>query len=106
MFVVQGNIIIPSSVGAVSTWTSPIVTGIFIANGSISIQSVGDPDPDLKFIGSGTFVAYGGITLARDFRGIDNNTSPSELFQFNPRLILNAPDSLKKAHYTWKQVAP
>jgi|GEM_PF-6990059 len=124
MFIVQGNIIVDSSVGYTDTTTNPTtaqpnLTGIFVADGQIVIQSDGNlAVADRKFIGAGTFVGWGGagsgntngIDLRRSFQdatGLAKNaTNPAEAFVYRPDFLLNFPVELKTAYYNWAEIAP
>ncbi len=105
IFIVRGNINIADTVGDPDpAATSPVVSGVFIADGIIDVQSNGGPD--LKFIGDGTFVGWSGINLARTYDSVSNNTNPSDLFRFRPDFVINAPDEIKRSYFRWLQAAP
>jgi hypothetical protein len=116
VFIVSGNITISSNVGhedhsvAASVATANL-EGVFVTDGSITTQSRGEDTPDKKFIGSGTFVGYSGISLNRDFSdgglgAIDNNIYAAETFLHRPDLLLNTPIEMKSANYHWQEIAP
>lgn len=89
--------------------------GVYITDGLIMIASQGDPSAEeLQFVGAGTFVGWGGVTLERDFKQSDdtaikakNNTIPVELFYTRPDFALNAPAKFKQARVSgWQEVEP
>lgn len=115
-FIVKGSIIFDSTIGTnTPSSTTGTIQGVYIANGGISIQSVGasPATAEKKFVGEGTFVACGSISLPRDFRnspnaadGVNNNKFPASLFIFRPDIISNTPDKMKHPLQNWQEVAP
>ena len=93
-----------------------IIQGVFLADGSIVVQSnvmssiptrldwVGSKQcpigvvPDKKFVGEGTFVGWSGIELQRDFDDrcsftkAWNSRQPTEVFNYRPDFLKNAPE--------------
>lgn len=110
-FIVSGDIRFDETLGSPDeTSTAALVEGLFIADGVITVEGSGGSG-DLKFVGEGTFVGWGGIVLGRDYDdgagGIASNaTYPVELFRYRPDLAINAPERFKKPVYTWQEVAP
>jgi hypothetical protein len=51
------------------------------------------------------FIA-GNFSLARDVGGINNTTTSSEMFIYNPRLLLTMPAAMKKMPVSWQEIAP
>ncbi len=96
-FIVSGNITIEDSVD--------IIEGIYIVDGSISTGTKGTDEADPQLLLNGTFVAYGGFSLDRDFKE-GNETEPAHVFSYRPDLLINAPEGLFTNIYTWKQVSP
>ncbi|PWU23813.1 hypothetical protein C5B42_01465 [Candidatus Cerribacteria bacterium 'Amazon FNV 2010 28 9'] len=112
-FFVSGNITIDPTVGSIiPSSTTGVVQGIYIADGSLTVQSAGSGNTEKKFIGEGTFAACQGVSLPRDYRnggdqaGLNNNTYPTSLFVFRPDFMMNTPATMKVAPFNWKQVAP
>lgn len=112
--IASGDITISNTVGT-STYTSetPQVEGVYIADGLFTVESNGSGTSDLKFVGAGTFVGWGGINLARDFRddadpqlGLNNNATATELFIARPDFAIYAPQEIKRPSYIWQEVAP
>lgn len=115
-FIVSGDINIDPSVGQTDpTSITPVLQGVFIANGNIIVQTLGsDADTDeKKFVGAGTFAACGSIQLLRDYRnslnqttGVYNNKYPASLIQYRPDVITSTPDKMKRPILNWREVAP
>ena len=103
-FIVSGNITFANTLGnALPTSTTTVAEGVFIANNQIIIQG-GIPAGDLKFVGAGTFVGWGGFQFPRKYLPTTlNNTNPTELFQFRPDFMLNLPDRMKHPIYIWQE---
>lgn len=80
------------------------VTGWYVAN-TIDIQSTGNKATEAQFVGTGSFVGFTSINLTRDM-GAANNTSPAQLFDYSPELLLNAPDPMRTATTRWQQINP
>ena len=115
-FIVSGNIFVDESVGNIDPLDETTnLEGLYFADGTLEIDSVGDAanQGDLKFVGAGSFVAKGGVTLERNFKNdadpdaaLDNELGPVELFVARPDLLANMPDLMKKPVYSWAEVAP
>lgn len=114
-FYVKGNITFDASIGTTPNSTTGTIQGIYVANGNLTVNSVGaNPTSDeLKFVGEGTFAACGNISLPRDYRnsttgayGLNNNKYPSNLFIFRPDFITSAPDKIKRPIQNWREIAP
>ena len=99
-FVVSGDITFLGG-DADSTSETPFVQGVFIADGSINVNSGTE-----KFIGEGIFIGWGGVVLSRDFGDASNNTDPAELFIYRPDFVSNAPDAMRRPVMRWNEVAP
>lgn len=109
-FIVNGNINVTEDVGNdVLTDTTANLEGVYIADGTIFIQSRGQAaGGDDRFVGEGTFVGLGGVTLARTFsdgaaRNAQNNDKPVELFRFRPDFVENVPERMARPHYIWQE---
>jgi len=102
-FIVSGNITIDKSVGtAVHNSTVTQVEGVYIASGTFTVASNGVGD--LKFVGGGTFVGWGGVALNRDYvPKVGNNANPTDLFQLRPDFTLNAPVRMSRALQLWQE---
>jgi hypothetical protein len=59
----------------------------------------------VRFVGTGTFVA-GNFILGRDLGDAGNPTTSSELFIYNPQLLMTMPEQMKKLSVSWQEVAP
>lgn len=111
-FIVQGNITVAQNVGnrADLDDTTPNVEGVYIANGTFQVNSKGEASGgDERFVGAGTFVGWGGVTLSRDYsdggnRKAENNTRPAEMFVYRPDLIINTPERMAQPRYVWQEV--
>jgi hypothetical protein len=105
-FIVNGNITVASTVGVPYTSDAPVVEGIYITAPSKSfITNTGSAPATARFVGRGMFVA-GDFTLGRDVGDAGNTTDASELFIYNPQLLLTMPEAMKKLSVSWQEVAP
>jgi hypothetical protein len=114
-FIVSGDIIIEESLGnSTLTDLTPNLSGVFIADGIIDIQTRGfDNGGDDRFVGEGTFAGWAGIDLNRSFtddnpvpasnRDIENTTKPVETFIYRPDFLVNLPDSMKIPVRVWQE---
>jgi hypothetical protein len=93
-FIVGGNITVATTVGALD--------GIYITSPSGTFDT---GTGDARFIGTGSFIA-GNFILQRDLGDAGNPTTSSELFIYNPQLLLSMPDQMKNLSVTWQEAAP
>ena len=105
-FIVQGDIAIDTGVGVQENNTSPVVHGVYIANGIFKTgasTSVGKA----KFVAKGMFIANI-FTLERDLEdvGADNIDNPAHIFEYNPQFLVTMPPEMMSRSYTWQEVAP
>ncbi|CAN5311463.1 hypothetical protein BH10PAT2_BH10PAT2_2180 [soil metagenome] len=103
-FIVKGNITFAKGLGSNSS-NAPTVAGVFVANGQIITES-NSPGDDLKFIGEGTFVGWGGVQLQRSFNNTyaaRGATEPIESFNFRPDFLLTVPEKMTKPLYLWQE---
>ncbi|MCA9372527.1 hypothetical protein KC921_00340 [Candidatus Woesebacteria bacterium] len=101
---VQGNITIEPTVGndvsvAPTNEDSNLMGLFFSTNGQIITQGLTPPVVDKRFVGDGTFIGCGGISLGRD---LHNGTNKAEIFRYNPNLLFNVPTALEESHITWQ----
>lgn len=105
-FIVSGDIIVNATVGNPVANNSPVLDGVYIANGTINIQASGTGG-DRQFVGAGNFIGWSGVTLSRDLRvggsGSQNATNPSEVFVFRPDFIENIPTRMTRAYSLWQE---
>lgn len=113
-FIVSGDIIFDATVGYTSTSEivansslDPNIEGVFIADGSIIVESAGSDDK--KFVGEGSFVGWSGVRLMRTFENgqlgrVRNNTTPIENFLYRPDFLVHAPDLIRTTETTWREV--
>ncbi len=106
-FIVNGDITVASSVGVSSASSIPSVEGIYITSPtgtfSTGASSVAGSE---RFVAEGIFIA-GNFDLARDLDSVGaNNTTASELFIYNPQLLITMPDEMRDIPLTWQEVAP
>lgn len=107
-FIVKNNITVSSSVGVAYTSSVPVVEGIYITSPTGTFHTGASVSGTERFVGKGIFVA-GDFRLQRDLEGIaggQNTTTSSELFLYNPRLLVTMPDAMKDLPVTWEEVAP
>ncbi|MGD9129049.1 MAG: hypothetical protein PVJ09_00975, partial [Candidatus Woesebacteria bacterium] len=121
-FIVNGNITIADSVGYDSSHANfqssdpddAVVQGVFVTSrtGDLIIDTDGDDNTqDLKFMGAGTFVGWGGVSLSRTYfdsalGSMLNRTNPTEIFIFRPDFVENTPAVMQASEKTQRQVAP
>lgn len=116
-FITTGAIEVDASVADLDeTSNTPLVSGVFVADGVLRIASNGPKNSnpgDGKFIGAGTFVGWSGIELLRDYRvasdansGISSFNYPTELFLDRPDFALNMPVQMQRPSIDWREVAP
>jgi hypothetical protein len=103
-FIVKKNITFDSNLG----WSDPrntqaIVAGVFVADQQIIVAGKGGGN-DLKFVGEGTFVGWGGVQLGRRFTPVQtNNTYPTELFRYRPDFMDVVPARMTRPIYVWQE---
>lgn len=102
-FIVKGNITFGDTVGQASTTSvTPVVEGVYIANQQIIVAS--NSTGDLKFVGAGMFIGWGGVQLNRQFTPTsDNNTAPTDLFIYRPDFIFTLPQRMSKPATLWQE---
>lgn len=109
-FIVDGNIIITPTVCQASPASNTAnVQGVFVADGTFTVQS--DGNGDCKFVGEGIVSALGGIDFNRDYRdgGVGdfiNARYPASLFRYRPDFVTNIPARMTRPLYQWQEVAP
>lgn len=109
-FIVNGNITVSDSVGTTYNSTTPVVQGVYITspNGTFStgMSTVSGAE---RFVGKGIFVA-GDFRNQRDLADVSgtnyNNTYASELYEYDPQILINMPDAMKNDNQVWQEVAP
>jgi len=105
-FIVNGNITVAPTVGVPYTSVSPVVEGIYITAPLKSfITGTGGAAATARFVGRGMFIA-GNFSLLRDVGDAGNPTTSSELFIYNPQLLLTMPEPMKKLSIGWQEVVP
>lgn len=115
-FIVNGDITFSRDVGYTTTDANysdnsllPNVTGVFIAQNDIIVDSdLSTATTDKKFVGEGTFVAWGNFILRRNFSGPAlsvkfHNGGPTEQFKYRPSYMDNTPASLKTPGIVWQE---
>ncbi len=103
-FIVNGNITIDNSLGAATlSSTTAVVEGMYIADQQLIIAG-GRSGGDLKFVGGGIFIGWGGVQLNRTYaNSTNNNTHPTDLFIYRPDFLLNAPAEMGSTHQLWQE---
>ncbi|HZZ98680.1 MAG TPA: GBS Bsp-like repeat-containing protein [Candidatus Saccharimonadia bacterium] len=101
-FIVNGNITFGPTVGIGAPFASEVanVSGVYVAQNTLTVSASA-----LKFVGDGTFVGWGGVSLNRDI-GITNDTVSAEIFRGRADFAQTAPAEMKKSVYDWHEVAP
>jgi hypothetical protein len=103
-FIVKGKVTFANTIGHNTfTLTTANVEGVYISDQQIVIQG-GLAGGDRKFVGEGSFIGWGGVTLGRTYANkSDNDTQPTELFRYRPDLMINVPERMKKPLYGWQE---
>lgn len=101
-FIASGTITIASSVGVPPSSNTPVVEGLYVANGTLATGTSGSGTE--RFVGKGSFVA-GTVKLQRDL-GDTNVSTSAELFIYNPRLLFNQPEFMMDRKYFWQETPP
>lgn len=106
-FIANGDITVGSSVGAAAASTTSVLDGVYITSPTGTFHTgASTAVATRKFIGKGTFVA-GDFAFERDLDADgQNNNYPSELFIYNPQLLVTMPDAMRDLPITWQEVAP
>jgi hypothetical protein len=102
-FIVKKNITFANTLGWSNlSETRAIVAGLYIADGQIIVAS--NPGNDLKFVGEGSFIGWGGVDMNREFTPkSNNNTVPAETFRFRPDFMVNVPERMTRPIYLWQE---
>lgn len=107
----NGTISVSSAIGRTTGSTVPNLEGVYVAmnEGHTGRFETGASVAALtaRFIGSGMFIADE-FLLQRDLDGfgVGNAGASSELFIYNPRLLISMPDAMKELSVSWQEVAP
>ena len=106
-FIVNGTITIDPTVGGLYSSSTPVVEGIYITSPAGVFQTGSSSVPGKeRFVGKGMFIA-GSFFLQRDLESVAQNQNvSSELFLYNPQLLLTMPDKMKDLPISWQEVAP
>ena len=83
--------------------------GIYIFDEDYTVRSTGNPVNEEQLVVNGSVI--GGFTggefdLGRDFRSARNKTTPTELFDFEPKYLWLFRDIIGDTKTVWKEVAP
>lgn len=106
-FIVKGNITVSNSIGSAYTDSTPDIEGMYVTSppGSFMTGTSSTAGKE-RLVLKGSFVS-GNFLLQRDLDAIgQNTTTSSELFIYNPMLLVTMPDAMKEIKVTWKEVAP
>ncbi len=93
-FIVNGNITIDPAVSGID--------GIYITSPAGTFDT---GTGAVRLTGTGMFIA-GTFTLSRDLGDVLNPTTSSELFVYDPQLLMTMPEAMKKLSVNWQEVAP
>jgi hypothetical protein len=97
----SGTITFDSSISNADGW----FVGNVISVPCMDAGGDGCDKTDTQFLGNGSFVSWGSMSLGRD-RAIVNNSAPSELFTYRRDLFLNAPAPMKIYAKVYKPFVP
>lgn len=118
-FIVSGNITFSRNIGYDITETNytsyafePNVSGVFVANRIIIDSDNNSTTPEKKFVGEGTFVAWGSgqaFEFKRDFNDgylgkRFHNAGPTELFRYRPAYLELTPNIMQSPGLLWQEV--
>jgi hypothetical protein len=103
-FIVKNSLTISKDLGNTDPNDgTPIVAGVYVSDGALVIEG-GRAGGDLRFVGEGTFVGWGGVSMQRQFANAAYNASiPTEMFRFRPDFMQNVPDLMTKPIYIWQE---
>jgi hypothetical protein len=103
-----------NGVGQTNATTVANIEGVYVADGTITIESNGTTDtPDKRFIGEGSFVSAQPIVMKRSFSrdaaGVENSKilsgySPTEVFRHRPDLVLATPPELRSHLIQYQEI--
>ncbi len=85
-----------------SSATSPI-QGVFIAGENMY---TGDSPTSPQFYAKGIFISGGNIVLKRNIGETLSTSMASEVFEYDPNLLMNMPEEMMDFPITWEEVAP
>ena len=107
VLIVNGSIVVDPSVGGAVTSTTPALEGVYITSPTGSFISGQSTNAGTeRLVVEGTVIA-GDVELQRDLESAGaNNTTPAELFLYNPELLLTMPDEMRDLPVAWQEVAP
>jgi hypothetical protein len=110
LFSVSGNIHVDSSVGEVSTLSTPDIQGWYSADGSFIVENKGTGIKDLRLNVAGSIVVNAGLSggTFQNKRDLyeDDILCPTVSIQERPDFVLNAPGFLLNSRRIWREVAP
>ena len=101
-FIASGNITVGSNVGVPTSSSTPVLEGIYMANGTFATGTSQAGVERLVVKGS---VIANSFLLQRDL-GDTNTTTAAELFLYNPGLLFRMPLDMMDVPYYWQEVAP
>jgi hypothetical protein len=102
-FIVSGDINIADTVGHTTlTNTAGNIEGVYIADGTITIESNGGLDK--RFVSEGTLVGWTDVVMPRNYdEGAQNGLYPTETFIYRPDLVKNTPVKMKRPQMLWQE---
>jgi len=106
-FIVEGDISVDTSVGVAYTSSVPSLQGIFITSPTGTFHTgLSTTAAARRLVIQGTVIA-GNFDLTRDL-DVDaaNNQTSSELFIYDPSLLLLMPQNMQDLPTYWQEVAP
>jgi hypothetical protein len=106
-FIVNGNITVDPTVGGLYSSSLPALEGVYITSpaGVFSTGTSTNVGTE-RLVGKGIFVV-GDTLMQRDLDSVTRNmTTSSELFIYNPQLLLTMPEEMKDLPVSWQEVAP
>jgi len=108
-FIVNGDITVNSNVGVAYASSAPVVEGVYVTSPTGTFHTrdsiTTPPAGTARFVGKGMFIA-GDFDLGRNVGDTGNLTTSSELFIYNPQLLVLMPDKMKQLPISWQEVAP
>lgn len=80
------------------------ITGVFVADGTLTIDNTGSDLTEKQFVGYGSFTGCKGVNLTRSFDSLINAATPAEVFIYNPNLLRNAPLIIMDTLINWNEL--
>ncbi len=106
--IASGNITFEANIGSSIATTYPenfSIQGLYLAYGTLQVNTTQDPTSEKQFVGAGSFIGCQTVNLFRSF-GNDqpNSQTATELFVYQPSLLLSAPKAFSQLNLSWQEI--